>query len=107
MKAAESYTHTHTHTQIIVACLLCIYNVPCFCTDIVQDIKYQEQLIQELKQEIAQIDSETARCEKAKKNWKIATIVGGVGVAATGTAAIVQTVKSKKDKEQSSNTDKK
>lgn len=56
-------------------------------------IRYKEQLVNELKEEIAQIDSEMVRCQKAKKGWVAATVVGGVGVAATGTAAIVQGVK--------------
>ena len=54
--------------------------------------------IQELKEEIKQIDSEQMRCEKAKKGWLVATVVGGVGVVATGTAAIVQADKLKKQK---------
>jgi len=66
-----------------------------FCDDdfIVDEIQYKEQLIRELKEEIAQIDSEMIRCERVKKGWVAATVVGGVGVAATGTAAIVQGVK--------------
>jgi flagellar motor component MotA len=43
-----------------------------------------------LKAEIAQIDSEISRCNKAKTNWTAATIVGGVGVVGTGIGAIVQ-----------------
>ncbi len=36
------------------------------------------------------------RCKKAKKGWVAATIIGGAGVLATGTAAIVQANKLKK-----------
>lgn len=61
--------------------------------DIAAQVQYKEQLVRELKEEIAQIDSEMLRCEKAKRGWVAATVVGGVGVAATGTAAIVQGVK--------------
>jgi hypothetical protein len=43
-----------------------------------------------LKSDLAQIASEKSRCEKTKKNWTVATVVGGVGVVATGTAAIIQ-----------------
>ena len=73
-----------------------------FCAyayDIDEEIQYKEQVVQRLKEEITQIDSEMARCQKVKKNWKTATIVGSVGVAATGAAAIVQTVKANKSKE--------
>lgn len=68
--------------------------------NLAEQIQYKEQLIRELKEEISQIDSETIRCEKAKKGWVAATVVGGVGVAATGTAAIVQTVKAKQKSEE-------
>jgi len=62
------------------------------------------QIIEELKKEIAQIDSENIRCEKMKKGWIAATIVGGVGVVATGTAAIIQGTKLKgKPKNQNKN----
>jgi len=52
-----------------------------------------------LKADLTQIASEKSRCEKQKKNWKTATIVGGVGVAATATGAIIQhsNNKTKKD----------
>lgn len=66
--------------------------------DIADQVQYKEQLVRELRDEIQQIDSEMLRCEKAKKGWVAVTVVGGVGVAATGTAAIVQTVKANKQK---------
>ena len=79
----------------IICIFFCIH---VFCAfgadvDITNEIQYKEQLVRELKEEIAQIDAEMVRCEKAKKGWVAATVVGGVGVAATGTAAIVQGVK--------------
>jgi len=43
-----------------------------------------------LKTEISQIDSEIARCNRAKSNWTAATVVGSVGVVGTGIGAIVQ-----------------
>lgn len=61
-----------------------------------QMIQEKQELIQELKDEIQQIDSEMLRCQKAKKGWTAATVVGGIGVAATGGAAIAQVVKAKK-----------
>ena len=79
----------------VICVFFCIH---VFCAfgadvDITNEIQYKEQLVRELKEEIAQIDAEKIRCEKAKKGWVAATVVGGVGVAATGTAAIVQGVK--------------
>ena len=75
------------------------FNVELADTDgLAQQVQYKEQLVQELKEEIKQIDSEQMRCEKAKKGWIAATVVGGVGVVATGTAAIVQADKLKKQK---------
>ena len=59
----------------------------------VTDVQYKEQVVNKLNEEISQINSEMARCEKAKKGWKVATVIGGVGVAATGAAAIVQATK--------------
>ena len=56
-------------------------------------VRYKEQIVRELKDEIQQIDSEMTRCEKAKKGWVAATVVGGIGVVATGGAAIGQKVK--------------
>ena len=67
-----------------------------------QQINEKQELVRELKDEIQQIDSEMARCQKAKKGWTGATVVGGVGVAATGGAAIAQVVKAKKDEKQKS-----
>ena len=50
-------------------------------------IAYREQL----KQQISAIDSEITRCEKSMKNWKTATIIGGIGAAASGIGIIAQT----------------
>lgn len=87
-------------------CICAWLFVPCFlsllCTatfadnvDLSQEIVYKYKLIDELKREIAQIDAENARCEKMKNGWVAATVVGGVGVVATGTAAIIQASKLK------------
>jgi len=52
----------------------------------------------DLKREIAHIDSEMARCKKQKTGWVAGTVVGSVGVVATGVAAGVQAgqIKNKK-----------
>lgn len=52
-----------------------------------------------LENDIRILDEEIAKCEKQKKGWIAATVIGGVGVAATGTAAIVQGVKIKEQKD--------
>ena len=70
--------------------------------DVAAQIQYKEQLFNELKEEIEQIDSEMLRCEKTKKGWVAATVIGGVGVAATGTAAIIQGVKLNQKKNENS-----
>jgi hypothetical protein len=43
-----------------------------------------------LRADIDQIDSEKARCERQKRNWTVATVAGGVGVAGTATGAVIQ-----------------
>lgn len=83
--------------KIIVAGLVCsVFGFCAYATSIQEDIEYKEQVVQKLKEEISQIDSEMARCEKARKNWKTATIIGSIGVAATGTAAVIQVVNANK-----------
>ena len=105
LKAAETYTHTHTHTHtssvLLSIFLILNFNVAVADdADVADQVRYKEQIIRELRDEIQQIDSEMVRCEKAKKGWVAATVVGGVGVAATGTAAIVQGVKLNQQKKQ-------
>jgi negative regulator of sigma E activity len=73
--------------------LLCSFPVFADDAELAEQVRYKEEVLQTLKNEIQQIDSEMARCEKAKKGWVAATVVGGVGVAATGAAAIAQGVK--------------
>ena len=88
---------THIHTLVVFAWLFLISCSSVFADDaeLVEQVRYKEEVLRTLKEEISQIDSEMLRCEKAKKGWVAATVIGGVGVAATGTAAIVQTVKMK------------
>lgn len=97
---------THIHTRIVFAGLfLFVFNFYAHAQDLSSEIQYKEQIVQELKSEIAQIDSEMVRCERVKKNWQTATIIGGVGVAATGAAAIIQVVNANKSKESEKQTD--
>ena len=97
----HTHTHTHTHTQVILRSLFLplFFSAYAETPDIGQEIIYKHKLVEELKKEITQIDSENIRCQKMKKGWVAATVVGGVGVVATGTAAIIQANKLKnKDK---------
>ncbi|MCR4918163.1 MAG: hypothetical protein K5912_04470 [Alphaproteobacteria bacterium] len=59
-----------------------------------------EQIIATLKQDIAKLDNDILKCEKQRKGWLATTIIGGIGVAATGTAAIVQGSKLSSDKKE-------
>lgn len=69
-----------------------------------EDIVSKQVYVETLRTEIEKIDSEMLRCQKAKSGWTAATVVGGVGVVATGTAAIIQGVKlGKQNKERKDN----
>jgi hypothetical protein len=43
-----------------------------------------------LEDDITILDSEISKCEKSKKGWIAATVIGSAGVVATGVAAGVQ-----------------
>jgi len=74
-------------------CLFSLINLPVFADeDLDVQIREKQQLVEQLKDEISQIDSEMLRCKKSKNGWVAATVIGGAGVVATGTAAIVQGV---------------
>lgn len=71
---------------------------PVITPDLTADIAAASEYITHLQNEIKKIDSEIARCKKAKTNWTIGTVVGGIGVAGTATGAIVQAVQINKAK---------
>ena len=48
------------------------------------------EVISTLRHDIQLLDEELRTCEKKRKGWVAATIVGGVGVVGTGVAALVQ-----------------
>ena len=75
--------------------IMCICNAYADDTELAEQVRYKEEIVHALREEILQIESETLRCEKSKKGWIAATVIGGTGVVATGTAAIVQGVKLK------------
>jgi len=79
--------------RVILPGLFFLFSFCAYATDdigISHEIVSKYQMVEELKKEIAQIDSESARCQKMKNGWIAATVVGGVGVVATGTAVIIQ-----------------
>lgn len=58
------------------------------------------QTISTLEKDIAILDAEIAKCEKSKKGWIAATVIGSAGVVATGVAAGVQGAKISKKKQE-------
>ncbi|MBR6363709.1 MAG: hypothetical protein IKS08_01315, partial [Alphaproteobacteria bacterium] len=51
------------------------------------------EVIATLKHDIDVLDEELRQCERTRKGWVAATVVGGVGVVGTGIAALVQNSK--------------
>lgn len=58
-----------------------------------------EAAIATLENDIRILDEEIAKCEKQKKGWIAATVIGSAGVVSTGIAAGVQGVKIKDQKD--------
>jgi phage replication-related protein YjqB (UPF0714/DUF867 family) len=56
------------------------------------------QVILTLKQDIQKLDEEILQCNRKRKGWTAATIIGGVGVVGTGVAALVQNSNRKEKK---------
>lgn len=48
------------------------------------------QVVSTLRHDIQLLDEEIMKCERKRKGWVAATVVGGVGVVGTGIGAIVQ-----------------
>ena len=48
------------------------------------------KMIATLENDLTILDSEILKCEKSKKGWIAATVIGSAGVVATGVAAGVQ-----------------
>ena len=59
------------------------------------DMSYREKIetVATLEDDLMILDSEIAKCQKSKKGWIAATVVGSAGVVATGVAAGVQGAK--------------
>lgn len=58
-----------------------------------------EAAIATLENDIRILDEEIAKCQKQKKGWIAATVIGSAGVVATGVAAGVQGVQIKEKKD--------
>jgi len=81
----------------LFACLLMLCLTPAMAVVIPESEEDQKALYDQmtqdrdtLKQDLVQIQSEQLRCNKAKKNWTIATVAGGVGVVGSTVGIIVQ-----------------
>jgi len=59
-------------------------------TDTGTEIASRTAVRDQLRADIAQIDSETSRCKKNKTLWTAITVIGSVGTVATGITAISQ-----------------
>lgn len=53
----------------------------------------EARAIEMLENDIRILDEEIAKCEKKKKGWTAATVIGSVGVFSTGVSAAVQGAK--------------
>ena len=66
-------------------------------------VSYEEMdeagAIATLENDIAILDAEIEKCQKQKKGWIAATVIGSAGVVATGVAAGVQGIKIKEKKD--------
>ena len=100
-KKPQKFTCIH----MVLACVALLVVSCAWADDIDDEIALKTAQVEELKVAIAEIDSEFLRCKQSKTLWTTATVVGGVGVVATGTAAAVQGAKIiKNKKEQKSKT---
>ena len=94
----KNHKNLHTRARIVLVCVALLF-LPCARADDIDDeIALKTTQIEQLKTAIAEIDSEFLRCKKSKSAWTTATVVGGVGVVATGTAATIQGIKLKQIK---------
>ncbi|MCL1786176.1 MAG: hypothetical protein FWG39_03450 [Alphaproteobacteria bacterium] len=65
--------------------------VSAFADDVkIAEIASKTLIRDTLRNDLVQIQKEKSRCDREKKNWKIATIAGAVGVATTATIGVVQ-----------------
>ena len=67
-----------------------------------RELSYGEKIgiVSTLEDDILILESEIKKCEKSKKGWIAATVIGSAGVVATGVAAGVQGAKIADKKEE-------
>ena len=78
--------------------------------ELLAQVRERTQYRDFLLEELAAIEEKIKVCTQEKKKWKTATILGGIGVVATGATAIGQKVahdKQEKNKNANQTTDKK
>ena len=83
---------------MLFGCMVFMHGFSAYGVTLREEVMSKEQQVSQLQDEIKQIDSELARCKDTKSKWKTTTILGSLGVAATGAAAIIQTVNANKEK---------
>ena len=75
-----------------IFCIVCCPGVA--CADNTNDIIAQKQAqIVELQAELDEVIKKIADCNRQKKSWGAATVVGGIGTAGTLAGAVFQGVK--------------
>ena len=67
--------------------------------ELLAQVSERKQYRDFLLEELASIDEQIKLCTQEKKKWKTATILGGIGVVATGAAAIGQKVNHNKQEQ--------
>lgn len=83
--------------RLLVLFLICVMPFGVGASDGVGDtLNDKRVLIAQLQSEIEQLDKDILDCNKDKRTWTIATVVGGVGTVGTGVGAIVQASKLRK-----------
>ena len=58
----------------------------------------EAEVVKILRDDITTLDAELEKCDRKRKGWVAATVVGGAGVLGTGIAALVQHNKIKEKK---------
>ena len=91
--------------RYILIFLIMFAPVVAHADDMLIDTSRQMQ-IASLKREISELEIKLSECSRKNKNWRTATWIGAAGTVATGTAAIVQSVKLNKLKRENKANDK-
>ena len=83
---------TNVGLFVAIFCMVCCPGVA--CADNTNDIIAQKQAqIVELQAELDEVIKKIAECNRQKKSWGAAAVVGGIGTAGTLAGAVFQGVK--------------